>query len=334
MPMYALTTIPLINHLNVALDLKQVLYADDATTPGSLSSLRTWWDYLSSVGPAFSYHANATKTWLLTKEDRMDRTKVLFGDTNVNITTHGRPHLGTPLGSNEFVHQFLAGKVNQWTQELLLLSDIARAQPHTAFAAFTHSYVHKFSFLCRTTPNIEALLHQLEDCIQLNQIPSLTGTPPPNNLVHDLLALPARLGGLSITNPTSLSSIEFDSSISIASPLSSLIASQCEDYSFESYEAQINAKKSAQQQQYSKATTSASTLKNSVPESLQRAMDLTQEKGASSWLTALPLEELNLSLHKGAFRDAVALRSSPPTALVDQTSPCNMPCSAQRVVVH
>jgi len=211
MLMYALATIPLINRLDVALDLKKVWYADNATGSGSLSSLRTWWDHLSLVGSAFGYHANATKTWLLTNEDHVDRAKVLFGDTNINITTHGCPHLGAPLGSNEFVHQFVANKVNQCTQELLLLSDIARAQPHTAFAAFTHGYVHKFSFLCRTTPNIKALLHPLEDCIRLNLIPSLMGRPPPNNIVRDLLALPSRLGGFGIINPTSLSSIELDS---------------------------------------------------------------------------------------------------------------------------
>ena len=37
-------------------------------------------------------------------------------------------------------------------------------------------------------------------------------------------------------------------------------------------------------------------------------MDLAQEKGASSWLTSLLLEEFGFTLHKGAFRDAVALR--------------------------
>ena len=37
-------------------------------------------------------------------------------------------------------------------------------------------------------------------------------------------------------------------------------------------------------------------------------MELASEKGASSWLTALPLAEFGFSLHKGAFRDAVALR--------------------------
>ena len=37
-------------------------------------------------------------------------------------------------------------------------------------------------------------------------------------------------------------------------------------------------------------------------------MTLAQEKGASSWLTTIPLEEFGFTLHKGAFRDALALR--------------------------
>ena len=31
------------------------------------------------------------------------------------------------------------------------------------------------------------------------------------------------------------------------------------------------------------------------------------EKGASAWLTTLPIEEHGFTLHKGAFRDALAL---------------------------
>ena len=37
-------------------------------------------------------------------------------------------------------------------------------------------------------------------------------------------------------------------------------------------------------------------------------MTLAQEKGASSWLTTLPINEFGFALHKGAFRDALALR--------------------------
>ena len=37
-------------------------------------------------------------------------------------------------------------------------------------------------------------------------------------------------------------------------------------------------------------------------------MDLSQEKGASTWLMVLPVKEYGFSLHKGAFRDAFTLR--------------------------
>ena len=37
-------------------------------------------------------------------------------------------------------------------------------------------------------------------------------------------------------------------------------------------------------------------------------MDLASEKGASSWLTTLPIEDFGFTLHKGAFHDALALR--------------------------
>ena len=40
----------------------------------------------------------------------------------------------------------------------------------------------------------------------------------------------------------------------------------------------------------------------------QHSMDLAQEKGVSNWLTTLPIDENGFTLHKGAFRDAIALR--------------------------
>ena len=37
-------------------------------------------------------------------------------------------------------------------------------------------------------------------------------------------------------------------------------------------------------------------------------MDLAQEKGASTLLTSLPIQEFGFTLHKRAFQDAMALR--------------------------
>ena len=51
-----------------------------------------------TMGPAFGYFANAAKTWLLTKDKFLNQAKILFQDTQVNITSYGRPYLGAALG--------------------------------------------------------------------------------------------------------------------------------------------------------------------------------------------------------------------------------------------
>lgn len=52
----------------------------------------------------------------------------------------------------------------------------------------------------------------------------------------------------------------------------------------------------------------AKNLQNQLSSSLQRSMELSQEKGASAWLTSLPIDDHGFALHKSAFRDALSLR--------------------------
>jgi hypothetical protein len=49
-------------------------------------------------------------------------------------------------------------------------------------------------------------------------------------------------------------------------------------------------------------------LSNVADISERKAVLLAEEKGSSSWLNPLPVEENGFALHKGAFRDAIALR--------------------------
>ena len=49
-------------------------------------------------------------------------------------------------------------------------------------------------------------------------------------------------------------------------------------------------------------------LRNSLPEKTKRAVDLTAEKGASCWMTVIPVKEMDLNLNKREFKDAVNLR--------------------------
>ena len=120
----------------------------------------------------------------------------------MQVTTEGRPYLGAPLGSPAYVSQFVCEKVDQWSQELSLLSQIANTQPHAAFAAYTHGMQSRWSYLSRTTPLIGGHLQELEHLLRSRLLPNLTGRSPPSDAERNLFALPARLGGLGITVPS------------------------------------------------------------------------------------------------------------------------------------
>ena len=49
-------------------------------------------------------------------------------------------------------------------------------------------------------------------------------------------------------------------------------------------------------------------MKEDLSARKQRSLSLAGEKGASAWLTTLPIEDMGFTLHKRAFRDAVFLR--------------------------
>ena len=42
-------------------------------------------------------------------------------------------------------------------------------------------------------------------------------------------------------------------------------------------------------------------LRNSLPEKTKRAVDLAAEKGASNWLTVIPVKEMDLKRFRGLY---------------------------------
>lgn len=328
MPMYALALLPLTQRVNQV--VRQTWYADDATATGRALDLRDWWDSLVAHGPALGYNVNPAKTCLITKQCHHSAVLAAFSGTGVQISPVGKLHLGAALGSPEFITSYVNRKVDQWTKELLVLSKIAISQPHAAYSAFTHGLASKWLYLARTIPNLEGLFQPLEDMIRSRFIPALTGRSAPSDQERDLLALPCRLGGIGLTNPTTLSSSEFPASRKVSSPLYKLILEQNPVYSFEAMEGQMSAKSEIRRDRRDSASSRASELKPNLPPTLQQSMELAQERGASSWLTVLPVEEFGFTLHKGAFRDALALRYG----WLPQRLPTNCSCGHNFSVEH
>ena len=92
MPTYAIALLPLIEKVNQDSAVIQTLYADDATAAGKIKN-RDWWNGLVRLGPNFGYNVNPSKTHLITKERYISTATAVFGETQVKITTEGKPHL-------------------------------------------------------------------------------------------------------------------------------------------------------------------------------------------------------------------------------------------------
>ena len=169
-------------------------------------------------------------------------------------------YLGSALGSHSYTSEFVTGKVKQWTKELKSLSNIAASQPHAAFAAYTHGMVSKWSYISRTIPDISNHLWSLEDTIRSDFIPSITGRPPPNDSVRNLLALPARLGGLGILDPSLRSDDEFNASTQVTAPLIHLMEQKGGEFTYQVFADQISAKSDIQHERREHMTQAASTI--------------------------------------------------------------------------
>ena len=79
------------------------------------------------------------------------------------------------------------------------------------------------------------------------------------------------------------------------------------DYPNETASDQHKAKREVRKRKRQMLINNAFELKPRLPDNLKHAMVLAQEKGASNWLTVLPMKKFGYSLHKGAFRDAITL---------------------------
>ena len=90
------------------------------------------------------------------------------------------------------------------------------------------------------------------------------------------------------------------------SSLVSHILEQNQEYGYDVD--QLQSKATIKNQNKEMSSKEADDLYSHLPAQLQKAVDLAKEKGASTWLTALPLKEHGFTLNRAAFHDAMALR--------------------------
>ena len=123
---------------------------------------------------------------------------------------------------------------------------------------------------------------------------------------RELLALPVRMGGMGLTNPSQVAASEYVASVNISGPLDQQIKSQVHKPPDENEMHAVQREICQVKNQYLKEK--LDQVKCSVSGKTLRAVDLATQKGASTWLTVLPIRDMNFDLNKNEFRDAVKLR--------------------------
>ena len=310
MAVYAIATIPMIltmveSNTNAS-PTKIAAYADDLSSAGKIAKLKISWDQLCTIGPKYGYFPESRKSWLIVKPEQEARARKIFEDTSINITTDGRRYLGGAIGSNTYKETYADDKISELTNQLTMLSEIAKHQPQAAYSAFIFGFKHKVTYLMRILPSIDPQLQKLDTVMNERFIPAITNGVNCSETERYLLSLPPKFGGLGLTIFSETSTDEHDNSLKITEALKRDILNQ---KSAHEVDEKLNEKKLAiKKRRTAHHTNLLSELRMKMSSQQTRLNDLAIEKHASLWLTTLPIKDEGYTLTKQQFWDLVRLR--------------------------
>ena len=307
---YSCSLMPLVQTVaqstSDASKVKQVWYADDAAGGGKLDEVLRWWERLNETGPLFGYYPKPAKTWLIVKPHCKEKAEKMFPD--LQISEVGHRYLGSFIGTEEGTKSFLDSKVDEWINDIEDLADIAKREPQAAYSAFNYGLSKRWNYVCRTTPGISQHLRRLEYKIQESFIPAILdrsfGT---DQTSRKLFALPVKEGGLGIYDLSLMSDLEYEYSCKVTLDLTEAIYNQHPDF-FDDQEKLVEIKTEIRKSRMEFFKERKEEVTKDLNETQKLQLDLTSEKGASSWLSSLPLKSFGFCLNKQEFNDALALR--------------------------
>ena len=307
MAAYGIGITPLFQMIRRGVDIKQVAFADDLAGAQNLVNLKKWWENIEKFGPMLGYFPKASKSWLIVKPNLVDEAKRIFNGTNINVTTEGRKYLGGFIGTDEGKSIYSHKRIEEWIEQLSSLSEIVRIEPHAAYTAFITGFVNKMSYHIRVLPNIDHLLSKLDQIIDTKFIPAITDGHICTTEERLLLSMPIKRGGLSIPIFGKSCKNEYTNSRLACDQFIQNIKAQTTEFVFndENFMRNKNEIINRRKRRFDEIEES---LRRELTNEKVRALDLSQKKGASNWLSAFPSEKEGFYLNKREFSDALCLR--------------------------
>ena len=123
-----------------------------------------------------------------------------------------------------------------------------------------------------------------------------------------MFTLPYRCGGLGILNPVENADAEYTYSVKATSDLAALIRNQQTNLNLLDLDAVKKNKTEIKDEKNQKIKEKMERIATELDEKTRRYFQCAQEKGASLWLSCLPIKQLGYSINKQEFKDAICLR--------------------------
>ena len=166
------------------------------------------------------------------------------------------------------------------------------------------------------------LFEPLENAIRDQLIPALVRREV-SDAERQILALPLRHGELGLTDPRETAKMECEHSTQFTNKLTDKIYTQKLDLDYSDQQFTRHTKNRIRQQKNAKCKNICDELLEEMTTESQQLTKGAMEKGASSWLSALPIKAIGYALNKQEITDAICMRYGwkvkyPLTVLVER----------------
>ena len=342
MVLYGLALTPLAESIRAAVPtVVQPWYADDAAMAGPIDGIAEAQRLLLELGPRRGYFPEPDKSILIVPLATPPNALESLAEFNFRHE-EGHRYLGGFVGTGSAEADWVDPQVRQWIEGVHCLAAAARRYPQTAYAGLSQSLQSEWLYLQRVTPDIAPAFAPLETAIATVFLPALLDASVEEVAkLRPLLALPTRLGGLGIPDPTTTGEFCYASSTASTNLLhSSLVegASLCAtEHRRDASTGRLAAK--ANQRRATEGRLAA-ILAASRPMEKRR---ITRSATTGAWLSTRPSLLNGSDLSAEEFRDGVRLRLGlTPTSLPPRCDGCGerfstehaMSCRKGGLILH
>ena len=304
---YGVSLLPLLRKLNDPNKVLQNWYADDSAAITKLKKLEISLKNLIEEGPAFGYFPEPSKSFVVVDKQYAEEAHHIFDKYSITIV-EGKRLLGVFIGDVNEKVIYLKKKELEWVDKIEKLSFVAKTEPHCALSGLTKSIQAEWNFSHRVLGGSSQLIQPLEHLLMEKYLPAILGTSSFSSMERRLFCLPARKGGLGVSNPTSFADESYNTSREAVTVLYDAIVDQ-HGFLHEDHRKQMSrSPKKRHRIMEEKHEEMLKKFLNELPADQVRAVKRLNEGSLSAWLTALPIAAENFDLSEVEFRDALSVR--------------------------